>query len=661
MTLSLILAVMLTQAAPAPAAAAGEAEVLKRTIAVESANVEKAPDDTDALYRLGFAYLTMGEAKKAIKPLEQLVKKDTDSIDAKLLLARAYRSSGDAQKAKDLLDKAILVLPDDAALRAERGQLSRSLDELSEAIAQYQKAVELTPANAELVFNLAEAQQKNGQLDAAIAGYRKAIELVPDMASARVNLGKAYAEKGRFTEAKEMLSGVTKSTLADAEAHYNLGVIYMRESNVGQAITEFERTLAIAPKHTQALNNLGVAWDARADPKKALEYFKKATQADPTFAEAYFNQGMSLMSLNKPGDATKAFEQALKLEPASSSPYVQLGTLYLKQGKKDRALEAFKKAIDLLDAEEKDASGFLQLKKRFTAARSSDAYRGLALAYLSQGKVDEAVATLKRAVEKMPKDAAAHVALGEAYLAQGNTEGAVEQLKERMALEPTTEAKLDLARAYVKSRMAKLAEPLYKAVLTEEPANRDAKMGLTDLYTAMGKYAEAELMLKEAMAADGNDAQALMRFGLMKSRMQRPNEALEPLEKAVQLNPSLTEARAELSFLLFRADPTNADRCIGTMDEILRDEPRHALALNYKGVCLYSKGDKPRATAAFKSSILIDPAFATAHFSLAQLYENDGNKDEAKKEYEAAAKLDMGEAKEALKRIGGPAPAAKEK
>jgi tetratricopeptide (TPR) repeat protein len=586
-----------------------------------------------------------------------LVAKDTESVDGKLLLARAYRMSGDAQKAKDLLDKAILSVPDEASLRAERALLARSLDELSDAIAQYKRAVEIAPSNADLVFNLAEAQQKNGQLDAAIDGYRKAIILEPDMSGARVNLGKALAEKGRFAEAKEVLSSVTKTNLADAEAHYNLGVIYMRENNVTAAMTEFERTLAITPKHTQALNNLGVACDARADPKKALEYFKKATQADPTFAEAFFNQGMSFMSMNKPAEATAAFEKALKLEPASSSPYVQLGTLYLKQGKKDRALEAFKKAVDLLDAEEKDASGFLQLKKHFFVARSSDAYRGLALAYLSQGKVEEAVGTLKRAVDKMPKDPAARVALGDAYLAQGNATGAVEQLKERLALESTTDAKLDLGRAYVKARIAARAEPLYKSVLADEPDNRTAKMGLVDLYTAMGRYAEAETMLRAEMAADSNDAQALMRFGLMKSRMQRPNEALEPLEKAVALNPSLTEARAELAFLLFRGDQSNVDRCVTTMSDILTSEPRHAIALNYLGVCLYAKGNKPRAADAFKSSLSIDPGFATAHYSLAQLYENDGKKDDAKKEYEVASQLGMADASEALKRMGSPAAA----
>lgn len=63
-------------------------EVLRRTVALESATVERSPDDTQALYRLGLAHLSLGEAKKAVKPLEELVKADAESVDAKLLLAR---------------------------------------------------------------------------------------------------------------------------------------------------------------------------------------------------------------------------------------------------------------------------------------------------------------------------------------------------------------------------------------------------------------------------------------------------------------------------------------------------------------------------------------------------------------------------------------------
>ncbi|GMU61036.1 MAG: hypothetical protein AMXMBFR34_27990 [Myxococcaceae bacterium] len=644
--LTLALAVTLSQLSHA------ELEALKRTVSVESAAVEKNAEDTDALYRLGLAYLTLGDAKKAVKPLETLIQKDADSLDGKLLLARAYKASGEVDKAKQLLDQALLSKPDESSLHAARAQLARSLDDTETAVTHYRKAVELSPDDAQLVFNLGEALHKSRKnLDEAIATYKKALAMDAELTDAKVNLGKALAEKGLFGEAKEILASVSKSTLADAEAHYNLGVILVREGAVGQAITEFERTLAINPKHAPAVNNLGVAYDAVNNTKKALEAFKKATTLDPTYAEAWFNMGMSYMKLDQVPAATKAFEQALKLEPDSSGPYVQLGTLYLKQGKRDRAVEAFKKAIAAGEAEDKKNAGFLQLVKLSDRKRSTDAYRGLALAYLGQGKVDEAVTTLKQAVETMPKDASAREALGDAYLAQGNYDGAIEQLTERLALEPTTDARLDLARAWAKKRVAKQAEPLYKEVLKAEPENRDAKMGLVDLYLAMGRYGEAEIELKKAIEKDANDLQALARFGILKSRMGRPDQALEPLEKVAQQNPLLYDARAEYAFLLFRGDPSNADRCIITMTDILTSEPRHVLSLHYLGMCLYARDQKARAEETFKAALKVDPGFAAAHFSLGELYENDGKKDEAKKEYEAAAKLDHAEARDALKRL----------
>ena len=45
-------------------------------------------------------------------------------------------------------------------------------------------------------------------------------------------------------------------------------------------------------------------------------------------------------------------------------------------------------------------------------------------------------------------------------------------------------------------------------------------------------------MLKDALKVDENDLQALSRLGILKSRMGRPNEALEPLEKVLDAEPA---------------------------------------------------------------------------------------------------------------------------
>src|SRR6516225_9617390 len=150
---------------------------LKRAAAVEAERVQQAPDDTQALYRLGLAYLALGEPAKAVGPLTALVHKDAEALDGRILLARALRLSGEAEGARKILDEAIALVPYDAALRAERGLLARSLDQTDVAIEQYSKAVELSPSDPELRFNLGEALHKRGKLDAAIASYREALRL----------------------------------------------------------------------------------------------------------------------------------------------------------------------------------------------------------------------------------------------------------------------------------------------------------------------------------------------------------------------------------------------------------------------------------------------------------------------------------------------------
>src|SRR3954469_1841381 len=127
-----LLIALLTQLSAAPATAESK-EALKRTAAVEEAHVQEAPDDTDALYRLGLTYLALGEPKKAVPPLRALVKLDASSPDATVLLARALRFSGEGQEARSLLDGAIASLPEDVSLRAERALLARGLNDYDAA------------------------------------------------------------------------------------------------------------------------------------------------------------------------------------------------------------------------------------------------------------------------------------------------------------------------------------------------------------------------------------------------------------------------------------------------------------------------------------------------------------------------------------------------
>ena len=118
---------------------------------------------------------------------------------------------------------------------------------------------------------------------------------------------------------------------------------------------------------------------------------------------------------------------------------------------------------------------------------------------------------------------------------------------------------------------------------------------------------------------------------------------------AVEKDPTNFEARAEYGFLLYRGG--DADKAMRVLNDVLSAEPKQALAIYYRGVVLFFKGEAKAAEESFKSATLLDPTLSTAFFSLGELYEKQGKKDLAKSSYEAAAKLEHREAADALKKF----------
>jgi tetratricopeptide (TPR) repeat protein len=188
--------------------------------------------------------------------------------------------------------------------------------------------------------------------------------------------------------------------------------------------------------------------------------------------------------------------------------------------------------------------------------------------------------------------------------------------------------------------------------LKADRSNMAALIGLADFYLGRRNFGQAMAKLNEAQQLNPSNAQVLARLGIVHSRMGRPDKALPQLEKATEQDPSLFEARAELGYLYFRAG--DGEKGLQLVSDVLADEPRLAIALYYFGVMLFNtKGQPKQAEEAFKAALASDPNLAQASFSLAELYEQVGRTEEAKKAYDAAAKLGMDEARQALKKLGG--------
>jgi tetratricopeptide (TPR) repeat protein len=187
-----------------------------------------------------------------------------------------------------------------------------------------------------------------------------------------------------------------------------------------------------------------------------------------------------------------------------------------------------------------------------------------------------------------------------------------------------------------------------------------------------GRFAEAEPILRAAVAAQPRFPEALQALGAALSAQGRAAEGIEWFDRARALRPSdpgLLHNRAQALFGLGRWEDARADleralrlkadlhpawNLLGGVLAQLRDSAgaerayRRALALKPRhpethynlGLCYQEAGRNDDAIACYRKALELRPAFAQAHNNLANALKARGALDEAMVHYREAMRLD---------------------
>jgi Tfp pilus assembly protein PilF len=99
------------------------------------------------------------------------------------------------------------------------------------------------------------------------------------------------------------------------------------------------------------------------------------------------------------------------------------------------------------------------------------------------------------------------------------------------------EARATLGNFYARQGLTTDAETEYKAALRLSPHYAPSAVNLADLYGHLGKESEGESVLRASLALAPHDAGLHHALGLVLVRLKRPDEALEELHRAAELEP----------------------------------------------------------------------------------------------------------------------------
>jgi protein O-GlcNAc transferase len=123
------------------------------------------------------------------------------------------------------------------------------------------------------------------------------------------------------------------------------------------------------------------------------------------------------------------------------------------------------------------------------------------------------------------------------------------------------------------------AEPLYRAVLQNEPRRVVALLNLSTLLRSAGRLAEARALAERAVLAGPKDAMAHFILGAALRQQRHDKEAVAAYEKALALDPDLLKAWVNLAVAGERVD---RDRSAAAQEKALCLDPDNLVALNMR-------------------------------------------------------------------------------
>ncbi|SRR6056297_2822646 len=236
----------------------------------------------------------------------------------------------------------------------------------------------------------------------------------------------------------------------DAYSFLRAGMANERTGNYPAAVKAYDRGLAVEPENVELLNAKGFALFQEGRSKEAVASLEKALEVDPRHWKAHNNMALASVDIGELEVAEAHYRESLAIEPQSAI-YNDLGFVLERQGLPFEATEMYRNALELdpdsVAAQFNLASSlarigqFAEAEPHFRAVldkgENTQAYTALGIVLWQQGKQDEAVVTMRTAIEINPGNATAHDQLGKMLFQRGRLEEARVELAKAKALDPS--------------------------------------------------------------------------------------------------------------------------------------------------------------------------------------------------------------------------------
>lgn len=591
-----------------------------------------APDNAQARFLLGSAFLYGGDPVAAATELQKAIALGYPADEAYPLLARSYTQRPVTRAEVAELERVpVQGAQAKALVAAHTATAWLFLGERRDARRQVEAALALAPDNLEAHIALAKLLGVEGNLPEARREIDAVLAKVPDDVDALLVRSEVEIARGDRPAATKTLERIVELAPNSVRAHYVLATLLVQQNAPDRAGAQVDALRKLAPGDPRTMHAVALLAFARDDTAAAVDAVQKSLERAPDYLPARFLSGLIDLKRGAYASAEQSLRTVAAQAPTDDGAATALAQVLLRRGQAAQARDTLApvlarsrdnvaalrlagevalaqktpaKAADYITranaldqdnvegrvrlAQVRMAQGEAQEAVRdlsvLTAgnARTKEADLALVASHLRLHDYPKALAAAEALVRKDPTQPVGPATRGAVYMAMGEIEPARKSFEQALALDPDFPAALyALARIDMSERNFTSARERYQKMLARTPQAEPALLGTADVLEATGApAAEIVAALERAIAANPNAVASRVALVNYYARQKNWKAALTAAQAAQAAIPDSAPIQDALGQVQQAAgEPNQAMETYTRLSKLRPDDPTPLLRL----------------------------------------------------------------------------------
>jgi Flp pilus assembly protein TadD len=387
------------------------------------------------------------------------------------------------------------------------------------AIKDFERARRAAPQVAPPYFGLGFAFMKTSDYDKALKAYHEGLARDPNDVAANQNYAFLLTQNGDFREAVEPLKRLKSMQSNDVAIRATLIEAYLKAGMKDEGEDEISQFLGAHVASMKEELSLTKLLLSDGEGRAATEVLRHTAATWPEAAEPHRDLGLLLTKGQQYEAAVNELGRAAQLDPDSAEIGLGLGEALLRWRHDTVALQYL-----------------LAVQTKFGELPLYKFELGLTYFYLTQ--FPQALKEFESLAQEQPKSSQVQYLLGGTYQALGELNKAEDCYRKAIALRPDAPVYYQVLASLLKRvHPADLTEPvsLSQKALALAPDNQDVKILLASCYQALGRVAEAQVLLEAVVTRDPDSRAAHVALAQIYLRQKRMKDAEQQESIAAKL------------------------------------------------------------------------------------------------------------------------------